>query len=235
MLATLERMTDTRTTPRPGREPLPGDPEPVAPTAPRPASGPRSTTSLTALGDGELVGRCLEAGRSRDEAFATLYARHSARVFGFLLMLTRSREAAEDALQETFVRVHKSLERFDRGRDLGAWLLQIARFVAIDAFRVERKVKRLEERTASEAPPPGDVTTGDALARERQALVHAVLDELAIEDRALLVLRHFHGMTFGAIGEATDCSSRTAQNRVEAAARRFQQALARRRVDGDDL
>lgn len=230
---TMTEAHDTRSTPRPdsARSRSPDEPASLPPPGPE-ASAPRGWTGMA---DGDLVARCLDAGRSRDEAFAALYARHSSRVFGFLLVLTRNREAAEDALQETFVRVHKSLERFDRSRDLGAWLLQIARFVAIDAFRVERKVKRLEERTAKDAPPPSDLTAGEALVHERQALVNAVLEELSIDDRALLVLRHFQGLTFGQIGEATDCSSRTAQNRVEAAARRFQQALARRRVEGGDL
>lgn len=184
---------------------------------------------LTQLADGELVARCLGAGQRFDGAFAALYARHADRVFGFLLGLTRSREAAEDALQETFVRVHRSLERFDARRDLPAWLLQIARYVAIDAHRVERKVKRLEEAVSSGVRPAADPVPEDAASHERQELVQQVLAELDMDDRALLLLRHHHDLTFQAIGEIVDCSARTAQNRVEAAARRFQKALSRRR------
>lgn len=67
---------------------------------------------------------------------------------------------------------------------------------------------------------------------EGTALVNEVLAELSIEDRSLLLLRHYQGLTFQAIGEVIDCSARTAQNRVEAAARRFQRALQARRGGG---
>lgn len=179
--------------------------------------------------DEQLVERCLQAGTHYDQAFESLYARHAPRVFGFLLKLTGSRAAAEDALQETFLRVYKSLERFDTRRELGTWLLQIARYVAIDAYRVDKKVKRLEERRAREQP---EVSAGRALdpaeGDERRRLVEDVMGELSLEDRSLLMMRHYHGLTFRSIGEVVDCSARTAQNRVEAAARRFQQALATR-------
>ncbi|RMG16106.1 MAG: sigma-70 family RNA polymerase sigma factor [Planctomycetota bacterium] len=190
-------------------------------------------SELRDLDDGELVARCLRAGEHYDAAFEQLYARHASRVFGFLLKLTGNRSAAEDALQETFLRVYKSLERFDARRSLSAWLLQIARYVAIDAYRVEKKVRRLEERRAAENPEGtrGEVE-GEAERNERERVVGEVLAELSIEDRSLLLLRHFEGMTFREIGEAIDCSARTAQNRVEAAARRFQRALKGRRIVG---
>lgn len=193
-------------------------------------ASPAADLALDRLTDEELVARCLGAGARYDAAFEALYARHSARVFGFLLKLTRSREAAEDGLQETFVRVYRSLDRFDRRRDLLTWLLQIARYVAIDAFRVERKVKRLEAAVSAERLEPArDDPTGAVAEQERSALVNEVLDGLSIDDRSLLLLRHYQGLTFQAIGEVADCSARTAQNRVEAAARRFQQALHARR------
>jgi RNA polymerase sigma-70 factor (ECF subfamily) len=185
--------------------------------------------------DRELVALCLEAGQSYDQAFEALYERHSPRVFGFLLKLTHSRGAAEDALQETFLRVYKSLDRFDGRRSLGAWLLQIARYVAIDAFRVERKVKRLEERSAQERSEIERSGESVAEKNERQRLVDAVLAELSPEDRSLLLLRHYEGLTFRAIGEVVDCSSRTAQNRVAAAAKRFQQGLSALRIQGEEL
>lgn len=199
-------------------------------------ASPEVDLALNRLTDEELVARCLGAGARYDAAFEALYGRYAGKVFGFLLKLTRSREAAEDALQETFVRVYRSLERFDARRDLATWLLQIARYVAIDAFRVERKVKRLEASASAErSEPVRDDPTGRAAEHERTTTVNEVLEGLSIDDRALLVLRHYQGLTFQAIGEAADCSARTAQNRVEAAARRFQQALQeRRRARGDD-
>ena len=199
------------------------------------AAPPTTDDQLGRLTDRELVARCLGAGQRYDAAFEALYARYADKVFGFLLKLTRSREAAEDALQETFVRVYRSLERFDADRDLAVWLLQIARYVAIDSFRVEKKVKRLEATVSSGRPEPQrDEVAGGAADRERREVVNQVLERLSIDDRSLLLLRHYQGLTFQAIGDVVDCSARTAQNRVEAAARRFQQALQAKRVTGKD-
>ena len=198
-----------------------------------PWGGPASpATGCEQVPDGELVAMCLGAGRAYDAAFAELYARHAPRVFGFLLKVTGRREAAEDALQETFLRVYKSLERFDGRRDLATWMLQIARYVAIDAWRVEQKVKRLEAARGSElgAVEP-DAAEAGAVRSEAAELVDAVMEELSLDDRSLLLLRHHQGLTFRSIGEVCDCSARTAQNRVEAAARRFQQALNRRTAE----
>jgi RNA polymerase sigma-70 factor, ECF subfamily len=200
------------------------------------AAPPTTENDLGRLTDRELVARCLGAGQRYDAAFEALYSRYSDKVFGFLLKLTRSREAAEDALQETFVRVYRSLERFDAERDLSVWLLQIARYVAIDSFRVEKKVKRLEASVSADRPEPTrDEVAGSAADRERREVVNQVLEALSIDDRSLLLLRHYQGLTFQAIGDVVDCSARTAQNRVEAAARRFQVALqTKRRVEGKD-
>jgi len=197
---------------------------------------PPDPIELQGLDDATLVSRCLTAGRHYDAVFEQLYERHSDRVFGFLLKLTGNRTAAEDALQETFLRVYKSLERFDTKRSLSAWLLQIARYVAIDAFRVEKKVRRLEEGRARDNQEVQRSTgDSDAELNERKRLVNEVLDSLGIEERSLLLLRHFEDMTFRQIGELIDCSSRTAQNRVAAAAKRFQQELLQRRVQGGEL
>ena len=124
---------------------------------------------VTEVSDQELVSRCLEAGQSYDAAFQALYERHSPRVFGFLLKLTHSRGAAEDALQETFLRVYKSLERFDSGRDLGAWLLQIAKVQRIADVQAGNGARR-----PLEFPVTG-VGKGDH--RAVQALAHPAGDQ----------------------------------------------------------
>ena len=211
-------MTRNHERPSPGQESTPTDPS---------LGHSRGHSPEDSAQNRQLVSRCLQAGQDKDEAFASLYERHSPRVFGFLLKLTHSRSAAEDALQETFLRVYRSLDRFDQRRELGAWLLQIARYVAIDAFRVERKIKRLEERRASELPEErvGPSVSESAEGAERRQMVNAALELLTPDDRSLLLLRHYRDLTFRQIGEVVDCSSRTAQNRVGAAGRRFQEAL----------
>ncbi|MEZ6185953.1 MAG: sigma-70 family RNA polymerase sigma factor [Planctomycetota bacterium] len=187
------------------------------------------------LPDRELVALCLDAGQKKDEAFAALYGRYADRVFGFLLKVTYDRALAEEALQETFLRVYKSLDRFDPQRPLLGWLFQIARYVAIDAYRVEAKVKRLEEQRMEESPVASDAGEIEEVAQEseRQTQVDRALRALTPDDRSLLLMRHYQDMTFREIGELTQCSSRTAQNRVKAAAQRLQAELCQLRAGGE--
>ena len=71
----------------------------------------------------KLIQRCL-AGQQ--DAMHALVERYQSQVFGLCYRMLSNREDAEDATQETFVRVLKSLDRWDSARDFDPWLLAIA-------------------------------------------------------------------------------------------------------------
>src|ERR687898_466643 len=70
-----------------------------------------------------LVGQCLAGSQS---AMLTLVERFRGQVFGLCYRMLGQRQDAEDAAQETFVRVLKNLHRWDQGRDFEPWLFAIA-------------------------------------------------------------------------------------------------------------
>src|SRR6478672_12236459 len=80
--------------------------------------GPRVSSDLI-----QLVGQCL-AGDQR--SMLALVERFQGQVFGLCYRMLGQRQDAEDAAQETFVRVLKNLHRWDEGRDFEPWLLAIA-------------------------------------------------------------------------------------------------------------
>src|SRR5947207_1138947 len=86
--------------------------------------------------------------QERDAAFRAHYERHKTEVFGFLICLLRDEALAEDALQEAFLRAYRALDQYDPERSFRSWLFQIARNVALDAIRLERKHEKLREATA---------------------------------------------------------------------------------------
>lgn len=91
--------------------------------------------SLTSPDD-TLLARQAREGSSA--AFGTLVHRYHARVYGFLLTLTRHRQDAEDLTQETFLRAWNKLHLFDPGLPLLPWLFTIARRLSIAALRKSR-------------------------------------------------------------------------------------------------
>src|SRR5581483_10575972 len=77
----------------------------------------------------------------RREALRAIYLAHKDEVFGFLVKLLRDRHLAEDALQESFVRVHAAADRYDPARPLRPWLFEIVRNTALELLRRRRKTE----------------------------------------------------------------------------------------------
>lgn len=109
---------------------------------------------MDSLSDADLLRRC-QAGDQR--AFQVLYERYARQVYAFLLGYLKDPHLAEDVTQETFVRVWRALPRYREQGQFRAWLFRIARRLAIDAERRQRK-HRLEypfARCAAGSPFPG--------------------------------------------------------------------------------
>lgn len=170
---------------------------------------------------------------SRAAKVEELYRRHGSEVFGFLVKLCGRRGLAEDWLQETFLRAYRGLADREPSK-LRAWLFVIARNVAIDGFRKEDKIRRLEQAAAAPiaAPPSSE---GAAESAERRALVAEALEELDLEDRSLVMWRA-RDLSTRDICDALGCSPPTARRRVAAAIAALSRALSRRRIrEGGDL
>src|SRR5918992_3954130 len=96
--------------------------------------------------------RLMRAFARHDPAAAdALYRRFAGRIYGLGLVMLGSDAAAEDLVQDTFVKLWRSAERYDASRGkLETWVLLVARSLAIDALR--RRV--LDARTADRSAPP---------------------------------------------------------------------------------
>lgn len=134
----------------------------------------------------------------------------------------------EDALQETFLRLFRSLDRLDPARPPKAYALGIARHVAQDLVR-RREVRRGEEADPDQRAAAG--RTSDLAERsEEQELVREALEALPAREREVLALRHQSRLTMEALASALRCSVPTARGRLREAARRFAAELRLRGV-----
>jgi RNA polymerase sigma-70 factor (ECF subfamily) len=183
--------------------------------------------AVTEVAPGELV----ERGRLGDPAaLGALYDLLAADVQRCLVALRigLSPVEVEDALQETFLRLFRGLDRLDPARSPKAWALGIARHVAHDMAR-RRRVRRAEEGDPDRRA--GEGRTSDAVARgEESALVREALDALPDAEREVLALRHQSRLTMEALAGALRCSVPTARGRLRAAASRFAAELRARGV-----
>ena len=149
--------------------------------------------------DGALVTRAA-AGDSL--AFRRLYERHSQRLYRFLCDLLRDAPAAEEALQETFVRAHSKLGTLRDPEKLRPWLYGIARLVVMEARRARHGEKSLDDDEADIAEPASHVTPEQALlGRETGLALGVALTELKPDRRAALLLQADHELPYDEIAE----------------------------------
>jgi RNA polymerase sigma-70 factor (ECF subfamily) len=168
----------------------------------------------------------------RDPAAAeALYERFAARIYGLGIVMLGNESAAQDLVQDTFVKLWRSADRFDQARGrLDTWVLLVARSLAIDALR--RRV--LEARTAEAAQPGVDVSadpgpdevaeTEDLAARARRAMT-----TLSPGQRAALELAYFGGKTSAEVAELEGIPLGTAKTRIRTALLKLREALEERR------
>ncbi|MBI3722471.1 sigma-70 family RNA polymerase sigma factor [bacterium] len=186
------------------------------------------------LSDSEAASRCKSGADPEHAAFRTIYERHGPDVFRFLRRLLKERQAAEDALQETFVRLHRGFGGFDPERALRPYVFSVARNVAIDVLRARSKRERTEPLREGAAPGEAPVVEG-ASRNESKAAVHESLAALAPEHRSILLLRHVHGLKLEEIADGLSCTVRTARNRLRAACVLLGRELKRRGIISEEV
>jgi RNA polymerase sigma-70 factor, ECF subfamily len=175
-----------------------------------------------------LVTRCRAGDR---DAFEALFERHHARVFRLTLHILRDREAALDAVQETFIRAHRGLERYSGQGSFGGWLTRIAANLAVDGLRRRQRDEVVaigdDGRLVADvvAVEPGPQEAAEA-AHLRGALERG-LARLSAMQRIVLVMKEIEGQSCEEIATALRCSVGTVMSRLHYARAKMQRHLAR--------
>ncbi|MFO0552628.1 MAG: RNA polymerase sigma factor [Polyangiaceae bacterium] len=158
----------------------------------------RDSTSSSA--DGDLAMSRYAEGDAA--AFAVVHRAVADRLRAFLLRLARSPVAAEDLLQETFLRMHRARGSFERGARLLPWAYAIARNVYIDqarqkAFRKEQPRSTDDDSDLGAELPAGPETDGEqvAVARELANVVDRALAKLPPNQREAFILLRYEGLS----------------------------------------
>lgn len=148
--------------------------------------------------------------RGDDDAFAELYDACADRLHHYLAVRLGCREAAADVLQSAFLRAVKSRRRFRGVENPVAYIFQIARNEAIRAAR-RTNVTPLPMTDAFESPI-------DASAEQEDAeIAAAALERLAADDREIVELKIYSGLTFREIAEITQLPQGTAATKYRRA------------------
>lgn len=181
----------------------------------------------------------------RDAVIDAAFSEYAASVYRLAFAVVREHQAAEDVVQDTFVRAYDRFSTFDQSRPIGPWLHAIAANLAIDQMRrvgLRRWVRLGGPREIApgglsepaESDPAGRVLDTDA--------VGLLLDELPARSRAMLVLRHAYGYDDRSIAGLLGTSPGNVRTQISRAHRRLRLILEPpadgagehgRRPDGD--
>jgi RNA polymerase sigma-70 factor (ECF subfamily) len=167
------------------------------------------------------------------EAFGELVAAHSRPVYRIAWRIVGDGAAAEDAVQETFLRAYRFLERFDDRAEFGTWIHRIAVNASIDELRKHRRERAFREELppeeAADAPAlPSSEPAPDrvALSSELGRAVHAALRALSPDERAAFVLRHYEGRSIAEIGATLGKRENATKQSIFRAVRKLRRTLA---------
>ena len=170
-------------------------------------------------GDGDIVRAVLAGDRERYAAlvdrYRDRYARYAARMLG-------SADAAEDAVQDAFVRAYDQLAQCKDPDKFVGWFFLILRNRCFAERRRNRTSAPLE---AAEAVAAADRTDGGTEAAERRRALQQALLELTPDQREVFVLKHVEGLSYGEIAERLSTSVPSLKMRMHRAYDRLREQL----------
>lgn len=170
-----------------------------------------------ALGGASDVTLLACAAAGDNAAMGQLIRRHGTGVFGLAQAITGDRLLAEDAVQETFLRVWRFADGFDaRKGHVRTWVLAIARNVSVDIARVRGRhpILDLAEIEAMLGPDAAPGPEGRVIAEVSRNEVRSALDRIPEPQRRALILARWMGWTAAEIAESEGVPVGTAKSRL---------------------
>lgn len=178
-----------------------------------------------------------QAARGDQQAFATFYDTTSARAYGLAVRVVRNPAQAEEVVQEAYLEVWRTANRFDPDRGSAiSWLLTIAHRRAVDRVRsAEAASRRDESYHHHNHAVPHDTTADEAHASFEARRVRGALQTLTPIQREALELAYFGGYTHTEVATMLGLPIGTAKTRIRDGLIRLRDALGVGQTPGEGV
>ncbi|MCC5943400.1 MAG: sigma-70 family RNA polymerase sigma factor [Bernardetiaceae bacterium] len=169
------------------------------------------------ISDGELVVRYKEG---EEQAFVTLLERHKNRLFSAVMMIVKDTYAAEDILQETFIKVIDTIQsgRYNEEGKFLPWISRIAHNLAIDHFRKNKRFPTIVTEDGHSVFETMEFAQDSfetvRIQGETCANLRDLIRKLPEPQKEVLIMRHYFQMSFQDIAQTTQVSINTALGRM---------------------
>ena len=173
--------------------------------------------------DGELL---VAVARGDRGAFALLYDRYAARVFGLARAVLRDPAQAEEGAQEVLLEVWRTARRYDPARGAAhTWISTMTHRRAVDRVRSEQAARDRQLRVAQAVAPPYDDVSEAVEIRFEQEQVRRALDQLTDLQREAITLAYYGGNTYREVAEMLGAPLATVKTRLRDGLIRLRDAL----------
>lgn len=169
--------------------------------------------------DRKLVEKIISGER---ELFAELVGRYEKRILNYVYRIIHRYEDAHDLTQEIFIKVFMALDRYDPKYQFSTWIFRIAQNSAIDTLRkrtlpevsLTRSGPEDEDGKEREIPDEGTSPYRDLKNKEMSAAIGTAIEDLPIDYRELIQLRHFGELSYEEIATMKDMPLGTVKNKL---------------------
>jgi len=175
----------------------------------------------------------VERARAGDrEAFAGLVQAYQTPVYNLAYRMLGTAGEAEEATQETFLRLYRRLDTYDAQQKLSSWVLAIASHHCIDRLRRRRTVHlSLDEVPEAAMPSADEAPEHGLLQREREQEMQEMLATLPESYRLVIVLRYWYDLSYEEMAQTLGSSASAVKSRLHRARELLAASLARRSAE----
>ena len=187
----------------------------------------------SALGDMRDTALVVAVGRWRNDALAEIYRRHAGAVYSLARRMLSEASDAEEVVQEVFLRLWQTPEKFDPGRgSLRSYLLAQTHGRSVDILRSETSRRRREEREVRQTAESGYDIEREVMDLTVADQVKDVMDRLPVDERRAIELAYFGGHTYRQVAALLDQPEGTVKSRIRSGLRRMRDQLSDAGVSG---
>jgi RNA polymerase sigma-70 factor (ECF subfamily) len=156
--------------------------------------------------------------KGNQEAFTRLVEMYQRPVYNMCYRMLGDATEAEDAAQETFLRVYKNLKRYDHRRPFSTWLLSIAAHYCIDQLRKRRMVVISMDDLPYFDPPDGSPSPEASYAfKENRQRMEILLKSLNSSDRAAVIMYYWYDFSYEEIAASLSLTVSAVKSRLHRA------------------
>ena len=186
------------------------------------------------LSDKELVARCQAELPYTVDAYRELLRRHEPLVYRTCLKMLGSKQDAEEACQDAFLRVFHKIGQFEGRAAFKTWLYRIVYNRCIERRRQLARRNEKKALFAEEAQHAADTREDPEMKAQLAGRVQESIDQLRGDDRRMITLRYVSGLSLAEIAEVLDIGLSATKMRLYRAQEKFSEIYTARESAGDE-